>query len=473
MRAFLARFWPRRLSGQMVLLLALALFAAQIVNATIILRGQQTQAEDRAAATVAVRVISALERLERGAPPARFEDEPPLVDSFRRGGRGRRARFDLGPEPQVEAGAKRLRGIEARVTEILDNYGLGHGEIRAMLGTMAVPSRLRAIEEGVGGAATERALVVSVQRPQGDWLSLRILAPPRAPGVVIWFLFQTVLIYLVLLIPMIWIARRISRPLGELRDAMRRFRDTQQVAAVPARGPADVAELIAAFNRMSTRISAMLDEKDVMLGAIGHDLKTPLAALRVRIESVPDERIRDRMAATIADLTATLDDILTLARIGRAAAEREPVNLTALIETLVEEYDDIGADVLFEPEGRLVLPLQATWIKRALRNLIDNAIRYGERARISVAAEGDWARIRVEDDGPGIPEADIGTMLDAFARGEASRNTATGGAGLGLAIARAIAEQHDGSLAIANRKLGKDIDGLVATLSLPLTRRAD
>ncbi len=220
---------------------------------------------------------------------------------------------------------------------------------------------------------------------------------------------------------------------------------------------------------MEGRISALLDEKDVMLGAIGHDLKTPLSALRVRIESVDDDVQRGRMAATIEDIVRSLDDILTLARAGHAREPQEMSELSALVASIVEEYEDREMPVTLESGHRIVLPLRATWVRRALRNLIDNGLRYGKEARVSLTTEGDYAVCRVDDDGPGIAEADLPRMLEPFTRGEPSRNTETGGAGLGLALAKTIAEQQGGRLSLANRHgPGGEIAGLSAALYLPL-----
>ena len=206
-----------------------------------------------------------------------------------------------------------------------------------------------------------------------------------------------------------------------------------------------------------------------MLGAIGHDLKTPLAALRVRIESVEDEGERARMAATIEDIVRTLDDILSLARVGRPRDPREPTELSALVASVAEEYEDMGEPVELGETVRVVAPLRATWLRRALRNLIGNGLRYGKVARVSLGREAGWAVVRIDDDGPGIPDAAIAAMMEPFSRGDPSRNSETGGAGLGLALARAIAEQHGGSLRLANRRdAAGHVLGLRAELRLPL-----
>ncbi len=238
---------------------------------------------------------------------------------------------------------------------------------------------------------------------------------------------------------------------------------------VPPEGPDDVRHLITAHNALEHRVAHLLNEKDVMLGAIGHDLKTPLAALRVRIESVEDETERARMADTIEDITRTLDDILSLARVGRPSDPREPVELAALVAMVCEEFEDLGEPVTFAAGARVVVSLRTTWVRRALRNLISNALRYGLAARVTLEREAEAVCVVVADDGPGIPEADLARMLEPFTRGDPSRNSATGGAGLGLTLAKAIAQQHGGALILANRRDGAGkVSGLTARLRLPV-----
>ena len=175
------------------------------------------------------------------------------------------------------------------------------------------------------------------------------------------------------------------------------------------------------------------------------------------------------MAATIEDIVRTLDDILSLARVGRPSDVREQSELSALVASVVEEYEDMGEPVELGDTRRIAVPLRATWVRRALRNLIGNALRYGRTARVSVDREGDFAVVRIDDDGPGIADADIARMLEPFARGEPSRNTETGGTGIGLTLARAVAEQDGGTLRLANRRDAQGrIEGLTATLRLPL-----
>ena len=162
----------------------------------------------------------------------------------------------------------------------------------------------------------------------------------------IWRLIaQTLILYAIVLVPVLWIGRRISRPLRTLaqRGAQLRARARTTPLARGTRPAATCATVIAAFNALRLRVTAMLDEKDRMLGAIGHDLRTPLAALRVRIESVEDDTDRARMADTIDEMNRTLDDILSLARLGRPSEPPTEVDLAALVDAVVEDFRDLGA----------------------------------------------------------------------------------------------------------------------------------
>jgi len=311
-----------------------------------------------------------------------------------------------------------------------------------------------------------RVMVAAAQMPQRTgWTIARVVEPPPQRGALRTIIGQTLLIFLFLFALQFLLLRRITRPLRTLTGRTERFARTQTPSApLKPEGPDDIRRLIAAHNAMEAKVGALLDEKDVMLGAIGHDLKTPLAALRVRIESVEDDHERGRMAASIEDITRSLDDILSLARVGRVGEPPERAELSSLAASVVEEFEDMDQPVTLADTSRMVHPVHVTWLRRALRNLISNAVRYGKSAEVSLTQSGTDIILRVEDNGPGIPADRIEAMLEPFTRGETSRNRDTGGAGLGLALARAIAEQHGGELVLANRPEG----GLRAEIRLPL-----
>lgn len=440
------RVWPRSLAGQMALLIALALFAAQAINFALILRDRAEFRLAQATRPVATRIADALEREARGGRP---------VEAMR--GRVRRvAANPIRPDPQ-----ELHPEVADELRRQLAEQGVAVGRIGAVL-------QPRSDEEPPPRPRDRKlhrmdTLLIAIEQPGRGWL--RVVAPWPQTGsrLLLALLAQTLILYAVVLLPVLWIARRLSRPLRDLTAAAERFGPGEAVQPVPVHGPDDIAALVAAFNALRLRVQAMLDEKDRMLGAIGHDLRTPLAALRVRIELVEDETDRTRMADTIAEMDRTLDDILSLARLGRPSEPPTEVDLAALVDAVVEDFRDLGAPVVFTEAARLPLRLRSALMRRAVRNLIENAVKYGGGAVVSVEPSAGEVRVLVADDGPGIPPDRLAEVFDPFTRLETSRNRDTGGIGLGLALARAIVAGEGGELVLANRPEG----GLLATITLP------
>lgn len=471
-RAGLAKLWPRSLQGQLLLAIALALLLAQTISAALLYRAQTERHEAAVLHTAAMRLVTAD---RNGGAPTMREDQhlPELM------GMGRHLRIERIAASPLRSGEARLAGAEDELRQILTDQDIAIGEVVVIQRSSADdPGALRrfARRAAILGRRTapppDHLLIAAVEQTggSGGWLMVRIPVPRFERALIATVILQTLLLYALLVGAIALILGRMTRPLAALTRQVERFADTRHVAGqLEPQGPDDVRQLIIAHNALEARIAALIDEKDVMLGAIGHDLKTPLAALRVRIENVEDEAERAKMAGTIEELTRSLDDILSLARVGRPSDPHEPTELSALVGAIVEEFEDTGDPVTLEHSERLVLSLRATWLRRALRNLIGNALRYGSVARVSLQREGDAAVIRIEDDGPGIATGDIARMLEPFTRGEPSRNSLTGGAGLGLTLARAIAQQHGGTLALSNRRdADGSITGLTAILRLPI-----
>jgi signal transduction histidine kinase len=495
------RQWPRSLTGQVLLAVALALLLVQALSAALIYRAQAARREADLIHSAAFRLIAASRGFPQNNQPGSHAAGPaptgrPFGASLARGPLG------AGPAPGPPPGApeftpprfrgpapyrsatspltvndERDTGAEQELHTILAAQGLKFDDIavttRAVTDDPVSMEHLRSARPPFGGHPPEQGevMVAAAHRAGSDWLVTRVFLRPGFDVLVFPLIWQTVLIYLVLVGALAFILRRITRPLAALTRRLDSFAETRSLdGQLSPEGPADVRSLIDAHNAMEARIAALLDEKDVMLGAIGHDLKTPLAALRVRIESVEDDTERARMAATIEDIVRTLDDILSLARVGRPSDPRERSELSALVASVVEEYEDIGAPVELGDTVRIAAAVRPTWLRRALRNLLSNALRYGRQARVSLTREGDFAVVRIEDEGPGIPAGEIDRMMDPFTRGDPSRNSETGGAGLGLALARAIADQHGGAIRLVNRmEAGGAIAGLTAELRLPVT----
>lgn len=465
----MTRLWPRSLLGQVLLAVAVALLVAQAISAVLLYRAAEQRREEALLHTVAFRLVA--------APAAGQDMTAPRRDFERHARHALRQQFGAIPRPlRIErtnqspllAGEQREPALEAALRAIVADQQTPVEDIVVIRRRAADDPYLRSgAQRPRGGDWQDRALLVAGLRRTGEsqWLVARALAPRAEPAALRSLVVQTLVLYLVLVGILALLLRRITRPLAALTARVDRFARSPEIdGQLAPEGPDDVRHLIAAHNRMEARIAAMLDEKDVMLGAIGHDLKTPLAALRVRIESVEDDAERAKMADTIEDIVRSLDDILSLARVGRASEPPERTELSALTASVVEEFEDMGEPVTLGDTQRLVAPVHVTWLKRGLRNLISNAVRYGGGAEVTLQRAGSEAVLCVTDRGPGIPADRIETMLEPFTRGEASRNRDTGGAGLGLTLARAIAEQHGGRLVLANRREG----GLAAELRLPL-----
>lgn len=461
--------WPRSLQGQMLLAIALALLVAQGLSAALIWRAQHERREAALVNTAAFRLVAG----SRGDLPAPRRPIRPIRPDDD-GARGPRVMIE-DHSPQLPGETRNVEAEKA-IAEQLADQGIRVSEIVVVERDPQrdhYARRWMARHHRFDHADTTprlRMLVAAVRRDDGAWLSARVLAPDGERALIASIALQTVVLYIVLVGAVALILGRIARPLKALTARVEEFARARTIdGQLEPEGPDDIQRLIVAHNAMEGRIAALLDEKDVMLGAIGHDLKTPLAALRVRIEAVDDDAERARMASVIDDINHSLDDILSLARVGRPSDPLEPTELSALVAAVVEEYEDMGEPVELGDTVRIVMPLRATWLRRALRNLVSNAVRYGQRARVSLAREGREAVLRIEDDGPGIPDGEIARMMEPFTRLEPSRNTGTGGSGLGLTLARAIAEQHGGSLVLANRRgLDGASAGLLATLRLPL-----
>ncbi|WP_300399490.1 ATP-binding protein [uncultured Sphingobium sp.] len=449
------RLWPQSLVGQVILLVALALFVAQAINFGLLLRERNRLTLTGQTAPLAYRVLTALDqRADRASPREGRADRR----------QARNIRF-LAAQPAL--GGKPRPDVADRARDMLADMGLTVRQVIAAEDSRVMPlRRWERLRLRQGEAPDDRRvgrLQLAVEYDAGQWLLVegRIgNRPPRFGG---WLAGQTLVLYIIVLAPLLWIGRRLARPLRQLTASAQQFARTGAADPVDERGPGDVRDLTMAFNAMRARIIAMLDEKDRMLGAIGHDLRTPLASLRVRTESVEDDAERARMSDTIDEMNRMLEDILSLARAGRSAESPQKVDLSALADAVVEDFVELGSPVTLADSARAVAQVRPQQIRRALRNLIENAIVYGDRAHVSVSHLPGQVRITVADEGPGIAPDRMAEMLEPFTRLEGSRNRETGGAGLGLALVRAIMIEHHGELLLANRPEG----GLEASLVLP------
>jgi len=442
---------PKSLVGQMAVLIGIALLLAQLASFAFLLAERQNFNRAQIDTPAITRFTSAAADYGQAAPEFR-----PLVisDASRRG-----AHYELSAQSSVGGGAYRRGDTENRLRETLQTAGVQARDVRAAIDPNAPDHR-----RDRPGRRPTQTMLLSVQLPSGQWLNARLNVPGPPPLLTPELGLGILLLYLFVLTAAVLIAIRLARPLGDLTRAAEAFRGRNEPVIVEPSGPSDLRNAILAFNAMNERVVNLLEEKDRTLGAIGHDLRTPLASLRIRAESVEPEEDRDRMIATIEEMTATLEDILTLARVGRSREQFERADITALAASIAEEYRELANKVEFSADGPHAIGVQPNLLRRAIRNLVDNALKYAGAAEVVVTGEDDGVIIDVRDRGPGLAPEELDRVGGAFYRAEPSRNRETGGAGLGLSIAKAIVDAHGGTLTIANREGG----GLKARVSLPV-----
>lgn len=320
----------------------------------------------------------------------------------------------------------------------------------------ASPSFLQALlRSDFGFPAFEAA----VRQPDGAWL---VIAP--STSIVSDWRFRlsvSLLLGLVAVVPLAGVAsRRLTRPLRALASAAR-VSSLGGRPDYPQGGPPEIAHISQVLGAMHRRLADQYRGRMRMLVAIAHDLRTPLSALRLRIESAP-AGAREQQGALIGRMDMMIGEILDYA----ASFRPEPAasfDLVDHVRRLLPMADERGRSIGFDAPAEVLVELPSGKVGRAVVNLIDNAVRYAESIEVVIRSTGRTATIDVRDRGPGIPEADLTRVLEPFERGEISRNRKTGGMGLGMSIAEALASEMDGRLQIANRADG----GLVCTLTLP------
>jgi signal transduction histidine kinase len=267
-----------------------------------------------------------------------------------------------------------------------------------------------------------------------------------------------------LLAPLVWLmARRLTRPIRVFATAAERLGADPDAAPLVPSGPTEVRTAITAFNDMQAALRDHMRQRTQTIAAIAHDLRTPLTRLRFRAEQVP-AGLRDRMAADVEEMDALIGQAMAFVR-GEAQVERrESLDLAALAAACADGFAETGATVTFAGGKPLPVLGDPAALRRAIGNLIDNAVKFAGSARVETIRQGDMAVITIVDSGPGLPEAELEAVFEPFHRGERSRNRQTGGAGLGLAVARQAARAADGEVTLSNRTGG----GLMACLTVPL-----
>ncbi len=288
-----------------------------------------------------------------------------------------------------------------------------------------------------------------------------IVEPRRVEGLAVMGLpvgLFTGLISSVFAMAVVLLVWREAGPLRRLGEAAQRFGQTLAPVPVPPKGAPDLRRLAEAFNAMQDSVARMDRSRSDMIAALAHDIRTPLTRLRLRLRGLGD-RLQAEVDRDIADIARIGEDALRFAAADLAALD----DLVALAPLVAAVADRPGCTFRDSCAESPVVPGNAELLRRAVENLIANALAYGTRCRVTLSCDRQGARIEVEDDGPGIPPGDRARMIEPFQRGEASRNRTTGGAGLGLALVQRIAQRHGARLELGESPLG----GLSARLVFP------
>ncbi len=399
--------------------------------------------------------LSEVEQMYRGPAPV-FTERRPLQLQYR----------DKPPGPAMEsANAPAIR------TRLAKDLGLP--EDRVVLASNAGPFAdrrvFRIIRDRIAreGVREEHFFVapfdIGVRQPDGRWAVVR---PQPAFGLdpwqrrtALWFVISALV-----MAPVAYVfARRLSTPIKLFADAAERLGRDPRADPLVLKGPSEIGVAVRAFNDMQERLRRYVEDRTAMVGAIAHDLRTPLTRLRFRIEGLPDEQ-KAKMSADIDQMEEMISAALTFVRDASRPGERTPLELSSLLESLCDEMAETGYSTEVASGEKVVLEGDPMALRRLFSNLLENAVKFGGRARARVFRDASNAFVEIDDDGPGIPPADREKVFEPFYRREPSRSRQTGGIGLGLAVVRSIARGHGGDVDLVNRAGG----GLTARVQLPL-----
>ena len=467
------RLVPRSLAGQLTLLLLLTLAVAQGVAVALFAWERVEAVRHAHRDNVIARTASVAQLLT--------DTVPTLHGTVVAAASTRRTRFSLTEEPVVRtAGAGGPAAAIAR--ELAAALGVGHGRVR--VGPVWArfddddedhdhhddhlddddDDRFHSHDHDDGHASwRHRWFAASVALSDGRWLNVAVAPPPGAPWGVT-FLMSFILSAIGTASVAVFMGRRIARPMRHLAAAAGQLGRGEDVEPLPEAGPSDVRATIRAFNLMRERLDRYVRDRMAMLAAVSHDLRTPITSLRLHAELVDDVDTSRKMIGALDEMQRMTEEMLAFVRADLRRERTERVDLAALVDSVVADLADLGHAVSAEVSERIVVGARPTALRRALRNLLENAAIYGgpATARI-VRVEGGCVTVVIEDKGPGIPVGERERVFEPFVRLEESRSRDTGGTGLGLAIARSIVRAHGGDIQLENIVDG----GLRVTVVLP------
>ncbi|WP_305984164.1 ATP-binding protein [Roseibium sp. MMSF_3544] len=462
--------WPKTLASQLIILLLAAIFAAQALSIWIFQDERRIALVAAARDNLLARAVSVAELLE---------DTPkPLQNRLLEASSSRFAVFWLGntplaQEPGTSRFEQRLQGI---ISSRLQRGQTVHLNIladerrgpRSRESKKDDPPSWRSVPKNERPHNLRKImnkpedLSLSIQLSDGDWLNVATSYRPPS-GTYRPLLVQLGLTTLLTVLIIGFAVRRVTRPLKTLAVSAEKFGRGEEQEPLEPSGPREVRALTSSFNDMQDRLTRFVKDRTRMLAAISHDLRTPITSLRIRAEFIDDDENREKMIETLDEMAAMTEATLRFAKDEAQSESAEETDLGAMLESLAGDQQDLGHSCSVSLEKEITLSCRPLALKRALRNLIENGIRYGGGVLIEATSTAEEIVIRVRDNGPGIPQDRLKDVFEPFVRLEESRSEETGGIGLGLAITRSIIHAHGGTITLKN---GTDA-GLEAEVRLP------
>lgn len=444
--------WPRSMAGQTMLLLVVGLSLSHALSMLFYAHDRDTLLDATGGREFAHRA-AAIVQVVAAVPE-------PLRESVAAAAHTADLSVTTGPRnPLLEDHA----GWRADLIRqfLVDDLGAGYSHRISVQVLEARPERrggLTAISPVV-----EADVRAAIGMSDGSWITVAGALPHGDLAPTGGAVASTVIMFGAVLGFAVVVVRRMTRPLRHLAQAAERL--GRDVAAPPLdeSGPDEVRRAAHAFNDMQARLRRFVEDRTQMLAAISHDLRTPITLMRLRAEFIDDAEERNKTLATLLEMEEMISATLAFAREDAASEPTQPVDLGALVQSLCDDLAEAGQPVVCPDLPRWVAPCRPLAIRRAVSNLIQNAVRYGGRARLSLEVQDVAALIHVDDDGPGIPDDRLEQVFRPFYRLEGSRDRSTGGVGLGLSIVASVANAHGGQIRLENRPGG----GLRATLRLP------
>lgn len=465
------RFWPRSLFSRLVVVMLGVLILAQILSFAVHLheRGELlSQASGmRSAQRIAdiVRLLDSMNADERrrivqvlSAPPLtiRLGDKPLVPDTQDADQLARGALFKAMLRRFLGEGREVQVAVADRVSfKSGEGHGFGGNEWRgAWMGPGAGHRH---------GRQATFSFVAQVRLADASLVTFDTRQPPHTASWPYRLLLSLGVLLAAAIVLSLIAVHWATRPLKQLSDAAEGLGRNIDRAPLDERGPVEVARAARAFNTMQARLQSYIRDRTRILAAMSHDLKTPITRLRLRSELLDDGDLRTRFMRDLDDMESMVAETLGFLRGLESGEPMQPVDIMALIESLQADLAETGGQVRIEGTAAAPLPARPQALKRCLRNLLENAIKYGTSANVVVQDDAVRLQILIQDEGPGLPQAELEKVFEPFYRTEQSRSRVTGGTGLGLTIARSVIEAHGGKLELLNRPEG----GLEARLTLP------